>query len=141
MSGHLNSTVARRPLPIFRYGMMPRRIHCSTVRAVFPNRLATSAFEIKPSATFEIYAAPGTVIGCDCGVAIIVFVFRTRFITSNSSIVLEQPAAGRYRATDSRAFAPAVVGAGLPLAESFPACFARLCAFFLRQCLWMAAAA
>jgi hypothetical protein len=41
----------------------------------------------------------------------------------------------RYRVTDSPAFTPADAGIGLPLgcAESFPACFARLCAFFFRQ--------
>ncbi len=41
----------------------------------------------------------------------------------------------RYRVTDSPAFTPADAGTGLPLgcAEPFPACFARLCAFFFRQ--------
>jgi len=43
---------------------------------------------------------------------------------------------GRYRAIDSPAFTPADVGTGLPLgcAEPLLACFARLRAFFLRQC-------
>ena len=36
-------------------------------------------------------------------------------------------AAGRYRVTDSRA--------GVTLADEFPACFARLRAFLMRQCL------